>query len=146
MRDAVRATGLRAWGEVHQERSVHTLGRVGLLNRILALNVGPYPAAGGPHTVRPDDYGRWSSLDSASWTPPFLGEYGPSQRFVAELASTGPMGWFLLPTGQSGNPFSRHYRDMAIMWEHAELVPVPLDRAEAERRTVQRLHLRPPSP
>ena len=145
IRDAIEATGMRPWGELHVERSVHTLGRSGLIERLLHVNVGPYPSPGGPNTVRPDDYLRWSPLDSTSWTPPYVGDYGPSERFVAVMGETGSMGYLLLPTGQSGNPFSAHYRDMSARWSEPRLIPVPLWRRDVEDRAVRRFQLRPAS-
>lgn len=106
----------RPWGDVHLERSRHLLGPAALVDRALGLDVGPYPAPGGRHTVRPDDYGRRAPLDSTSWSYPATNEYGPSQRFVAHLLPDGPRGYFFLPTGQSGNPLDPHYRDMADLW------------------------------
>jgi penicillin amidase len=144
-RDAVRVTGLRPWGEIHFERSVHVLGRSAWLERLFRFNIGPYPSGGAPNTVRPDDYGRWSPLDSTSWTPPYLGDYGPSERFVADMREGRVVGYFLLPTGQSGNPFSSHYRDMAARWSDPQLVPVPLQRKDVDARGDRRFQLRPVS-
>lgn len=143
MEEAIRVAAGRRWGEVHRERSAHPLGRSVWLDRVFGFNVGPYPSRGGPHTVRPDDPRRWTPLDSTSWKPPFLNEYGPSERFVAEMGPGRSIGHFLLPTGQSGNPFSPHYRDMASRWPEAELIPVPLHREEARGRAVRSLQLIP---
>ena len=145
IRDAVDVTGMRPWGELHVEQSVHTLGRSALLERIFRFNVGPYPSPGGPNTIRPDDYGRWTPLDSTSWTPPYVGDYGPSERFVVAMGEQESVGYFLLPTGQSGHPFSAHYRDMSKRWSEPRLIPVPLTSREAEERTVRRFQLRPAS-
>ncbi len=145
IRDAVEATGMKPWGELHLEQSVHTLGRSALIERIFRLNVGPYPSPGGPNTIRPDDYGRWSPLDSTSWTPPYVGDYGPSERFVAVMSGEGSTGYLLLPTGQSGNPFSVHYRDMSLRWSEPRLIPVPLSKRDAEDRAIRRFQLRPTS-
>lgn len=145
IRDAVGATGLRPWGEIHFERSVHALGRSAWIDRLFRFNIGPYPTAGGPNTVRPDDYARWSALDSTSWLPPYVGDYGPSERFVAEMGESRSIGYFLLPTGQSGNPFSVFYRDMASRWGETRLIPVPLERTEAEARAVKTVRLLPPA-
>jgi len=143
MRTAVRVVRGRAWGEIHGERSAHTLGALAWLDRILRLNIGPYPSPGGRHTVRPDDPERWAPLDSTSWAPPFVGEYGPSERFVAHLVEGDPIGHFLLPTGQSGNPLDPHYRDMSRHWIEAELVPIGLDPTRRRTRESSRLRLVP---
>ena len=143
--DAVRVTELRPWGEIHFERSTHVLGRSPWLERLFRLHVGPYPMGGAPNTVRPDDYARWSPLDSTSWKPPYVGDYGPSERFVADMSPAGAVGYFLLPTGQSGNPFSPHYRDMAARWDEPDLIPVPLERRDVDARGARRFQLRPTS-
>ena len=62
---------------------------------------------------------------------------------MAELDPNGPRGWFLIPTGQSGNPFSRHYRDLNERWRANELIAVPLDSAAAVSRAVRQLSLTP---
>lgn len=147
MRDAVAATRLRPWGELHRERHAHPLGRMEALERIFAFHVGPRPSPGAPRTVRPDDYRRWRPLDSASWRPPWTGEYGPSERLVVSVGPGVPSAGVLLPTGQSGLPFSPHYRDMYRRWgEGGSLLPLPLDSAAVEEITVDRLELVPETP
>lgn len=146
MRDAVAATGRRPWGELHRETNRHVLGRLGWLDRLFGLDVGPYPSPGAPRTVRPDDYRRWNAVDTASWRPPWLNDYGPSERLVVDLGPGTPSGAVLLPTGQSGVPFDPHYRDMSARWRsEGPLVPLPLDSAVIDERTVQRLRLLPAS-
>ncbi|MFQ5745898.1 MAG: penicillin acylase family protein [Gemmatimonadota bacterium] len=141
--DALRVTEGRTWGELHVERNGHALGRVRWLERLLDLDVGPYPSTGGPNTVRPDDYGRWNALDSTSWRPPWISEYGPSERFIARLSEAGARGWFILPTGQNGNPFSAHYRDMSPRWREGRFIPLSLDSVAVERRAARRFTLTP---
>ena len=143
MRDAVAAVGEATWGELHRERHVHPIGRNRWLQRLFGFSIGPYPSPGGPNTVRPDDYRKWEALDSTSWSPPWISEYGPSERFIAELGPDGPVGRFLIPTGQSGNPFSRHYRDLNDRWRAGELVDVPLERERFIQRSVQQIRIVP---
>ena len=111
-----------AWGDVNLEQSEHILGSSWILDMLLGLNVGPFPVRGGPYTVRPVHRSGWSALDSTSWSYPRVNLLGPSQRFVAHMAPGAPAGYFLLPTGQAGNPFDRHYRDMASRWNRPELI------------------------
>ncbi|MGW8282728.1 MAG: penicillin acylase family protein, partial [Gemmatimonadota bacterium] len=136
LKDALRVTAGATWGELHQERHTHPLGSVSWLNRLLGLDIGPYPSGGGPNTLRPDDYRVWAALDAGSWTPPWLSEYGPSERFVAEVLPDRIAGRFLIPTGQSGNPLSDHYRDMNPRWRAGDLIDVPLDEESARARSV----------
>ncbi len=143
MEDAVAAVGDRPWGELHREVHRHPLGRVPWLDALFDFDVGPYPGPGAPHTLRPDDYGRWGDIGGGSWRPPWISDYGPTERFVAELRPDGPEARFLLPTGQSGNPFSEHYGDMSRRWGEGELIPMYLPRDRREREVGRRYVLTP---
>jgi penicillin amidase len=143
LEDAVRVTAGSTWGQLHEERHSHPLGSVGWLDRLFGLNVGPYPSGGGPNTLRPDDYRIWAALDASSWTPPWTSEYGPSERFVADVSPDGIVGRFLVPTGQSGNPLSPHYRDLNPRWRAGQLVEIPLDPESARARSVRTFLLEP---
>jgi len=143
MRSALEVAGDRTWGEAHVERSVHALGGVSWIQQVFRFTIGPYPAPGGRHTVRPDDPHRWSVLDSTSWVPPYVSEYGPSERFVAHLSPVRPVGRFLLPTGQSGNPLDRHYRDMAEQWIGGAMAVVSLDTQEQRAGQASEMRLEP---
>ncbi|MFV1987219.1 MAG: penicillin acylase family protein [Gemmatimonadota bacterium] len=145
MRTAIDVAGERRWGELHSERSVHPLGQVAILDRLLRFHIKPYPAPGGRHTVRPTDPGLWSGLDSTSWQPPFVGEYGPSERFVADMNPAHPVGHFFLPTGQAGNPLDPHYRSMVSGWLAGEMVEVSLDPADYLVDAKDQLRLSPAS-
>lgn len=129
-RTAAAASG-NSWGEVHRERSAHPLGTVALLDRLFGFHVGPYPSRGGPHTVRPDAPSLRSRLDSAAWKFPVVSEYGPSTRFVARAAPADMTGYFLLPTGQAGNPLDPHYRDMGAVWTESPLIELRPGRPSA---------------
>lgn len=132
MDDAVEAVDGRSWGELHRERHRHPLGRVGWLDAVFGFDVGPYPGPGAPHTLRPDDYGRWGTIGGGTWRPPWTSDYGPTERFVVEMRPDGPPeARLLLPTGQSGNPLSRHYRDMTDRWRGGRLLPVLLPGADS---------------
>jgi len=135
MRDAVRTVGAKRWGELHVTSIEHPLGVVGVLNRGLGLNIGPFPNAGSGNTVKVAGYG--------GRQPPFVNRYGPSQRHVVDMADVDGDGGFVIPTGQSGLPTSRHYRDQTPMWRTGRLWRIPLDRGKAEGRRVSRLVLEP---
>ena len=140
-RTSARVAGVR-WGDVHFEQSPHPLGQVPILDKLFRFNVGPYPVRGGRHTVRPDDRDTRSALDSTSWELPLVGEFGPSQRFAVYLQPDGPVGFLLLPTGQSGNPLDQHYRDMARVWANGDPIAVSLESPRDEIRSILRLHPR----
>ena len=135
MRRAVETVGQKRWGELHATRIDHPMGVVGALDRALGLNIGPFPNAGAFYTV---NVSGWSGR-----TPPFSNAYGSSQRHVVDMADPDGSGGFVIPTGQSGNPFSRHYRDQTPLWRQGRLWLIPLDRGKADARAVSRMTLRP---
>jgi penicillin amidase len=134
MREAVKKVAGRSWGELHVTRMEHPLGVVSALDRALGLNIGPFPSPGAGNTVNALGFGKG---------PPYVNGYGPSQRHVVDLARVDDEGGFIIPTGQSGIPTSRHYRDQTPLWREGRLWRIPLDRRKAEARTVARLTLRP---
>ena len=135
MLEADSMVGDRAWGELHRVRAAHALGTVAALERLLRLNVGPAPYTGSPHTVNVAHYGGAGI--------PFTTSYGASQRHVVDMADVDGSGGFILPTGQSGVPFSRHYRDQFERWRRGGLWLIPLDRERARARRVGTLRLQP---
>ncbi|HEX2206969.1 MAG TPA: penicillin acylase family protein [Longimicrobium sp.] len=135
MRTAAQAVGTQTWGALHQTRIEHPMGSVDILDRMFRLNIGPFPNAGSYYTVSVSGWG--------ARKPPFINTYGSSQRHVVDMADPDGSGGFVIPTGQSGIPFSRHYRDQTPLWREGRLWLIPLDRGKAERRVVSRMTLRP---
>ncbi|HEX6372312.1 MAG TPA: penicillin acylase family protein [Longimicrobium sp.] len=135
MRTAAQAVGSRTWGALHQTQIAHPMGVVSVLDRALKLNIGPFPNAGSYYTVNVSGWG--------ARRPPFTNTYGSSQRHVVDMADPDGSGGFVIPTGQSGIPFSPHYRDQTPLWREGRLWLIPLDRGRAERRAVSRMTLRP---
>lgn len=125
----------RAWGAIHSVRAEHAMGSVSALESVFDLNVGDVPHQGSWTTVNVSNYtGRGASKVST---------YGPSQRHVVDMGDVDGAGGFILPTGQSGNPMSEHYRDQFGRWREGGLWRIPLDRDAAEARAVERLRLAP---
>ncbi len=135
MREATRQVGGRSWGEMHRTVIQHPLGSVTALDRALGLNIGPFPSPGSPNTVNVAPFGS---------RPPFLTTSGPSQRHVVDLADPDGSGGFIVPTGESGLPFSLHYRDQTPLWRAGRLWRIPLDRDRASARAVYRMMLTAP--
>ena len=103
------------WGEAHQARHDHAVfSNVPALAWLFELR---QPADGGPFTVM-QARNRIRNADS-----PFTYEHGPGWRAIFDLsdldASVG-----IFPIGQSGNPFSGHYRDFADLWLRGEFIPL----------------------
>ena len=119
-------TGRRAaaWADVHPTVMDHPLGAIPLLGRLLRFRIGPLRKGGSNYTV--------NNSSSSRRRSPFTSDYGPSLRHVVDLGDPDGGGGFILPTGQSGHPLSRHYRDQTARWLRGELWVLPLD----QRRVV----------
>jgi penicillin amidase len=65
-----------------------------------------------------------------------------SLRFVVEVGDWENAS-FVLPGGQSGNPFSRHYDDLLPLWRRGEGVPIAWSPEAVAAATVTTLRLQP---
>ncbi|MFP4622602.1 MAG: penicillin acylase family protein, partial [Gemmatimonadota bacterium] len=129
----------RRWDESNRAVHAHALAEVEALDRLLGLNIGPAPHYGSPSTVNVAHWAFWSPTDDF----PFTTTAGPSMRQVIDLGNTDGAGGFVIPTGQSGLPFSAHYANQTPLWRDGGLLVLPLERAAVEGLAEQRLTLQP---
>ena len=119
-----------AWGKIHQATFAHPLGGVKPLN--LIFNRGPVPMGGSNDTV-----------DVAGYK---LGVFGqevvPSQRHIMDLGDWTQSG-SQHTTGQSGQPFHKHYGDMIASWRDVELHPMWYEKDDIEANKKALLILEP---
>jgi penicillin amidase len=120
------------WGRVRPLTLRHLLDRRPPLDRI--YNLGPIPWGGDANT-----------LSQASVLP--LDPTG-NPGFIASLRMAVEIGaWdearFVLPGGQSGNPFSPHYADQFSLWRQGDAVTIPWSEEAVRRATRQTLKLEP---
>lgn len=134
MTAAVRSTRGLDWGQLHHVASVHALSASPVLRRLLRLDVGHVPGDGSSTTVNVSRY---------NGPFPVNADYGPSQRHVVDMADVDGGGGFILPTGESGIPFDRHYRDQFERWLDGGLWLIPVNPDGAAARAVHRLQLEP---
>ncbi len=123
------------WGKAHTVRFRHRLfEHFPLINRWFGIEL---PLAGGTDTL-------------LRAMPTLMGDESPyravhvaSFRAIYDLADLD-RSRFIVPTGQSGHPFSRHYRDLASLWRGLDYLTIP--RLEAGRTDdVTTLRLTPAS-
>jgi penicillin G amidase len=120
------------WGALHQAVFTHPLANAADAATQARLNVGPLPKQGGSETVN------LSSYDPASFRQ--IG--GPSFRIVLDVGAWDNSRAVNAP-GQSGDPASPHYRDLAPLWLKGEYFPLLYSRGRIEAATTQRFELLP---
>lgn len=125
------------WGRIHTLTHPHALaggGRLGkFLDWWLDLNVGPFPVPGSGSTVNAINY---------RTRKPYVSNWGPSERSIIDLSNLDNSR-MILPTGQSGHPFSRHYRDQAELYNTGQYRTVDFSREAVERNAHCTLVLQP---
>ncbi len=105
------------WGDAHQATHDHqTLGEVPVLKWFVNIRQS---TSGGDNTLM---RGRTSGRDPQ----PFLNVHGAGYRGVYDFADPDSS-VFIIATGQSGHPLSRHYDDLGEIWRRGEYIPMSLD-------------------
>ena len=122
------------WGEAHAAQHRHRpLSRNAFLARWFDINV---PTPGDAYTV---NVGRSDFNDEQA---PYANRHAASLRAIYDLADP-QRSLFIHSGGQSGNPFSKHYRAFAEAWARGEYIPMLSDRQRVEADGAQRLVLAP---
>lgn len=118
------------YGRVHSLTLRHVLGSAPALAKI--FNRGPWPTGGDLDTVCMGNQVRDTTAG-----PVYI---APSYRQICDT-SDWDKSCSILPTGQSGQPGSRHYADMARPWRIGGSHPMLWSRAAVEAETVATLML-----
>ena len=108
------------WGKVHTLEHEHALGKVALLKSF--LNVGTFSMNGAREVIDNRGY----DYDDTGVYPV---KNGPSTRRVVDFSDV-ENSVSILPTGQSGNPFSKHYKDQAGRYAAGEFRKMKLNKNE----------------
>ncbi|MEM6462108.1 MAG: penicillin acylase family protein [Pseudomonadota bacterium] len=109
-----------SWGAAHMTYGAHTpFSRIPVLNAIFDVRI---ESAGGPFTL---NRGQLALRDAAG---AFVNRSGSSYRAIYNFSDLD-QSTYIQSTGQSGNPFSRHYRDFAVPWSNVEGIVIPTDPA-----------------
>ena len=105
------------WGDAHVAHHRHpALGQVRGLGWLTDL-VHPVPGDGSSLA---------RAASAGAGADPFAATLGAGYRGVYDLADPDSS-VFVISTGQSGHPLSRHYDDLAERWRRGEYIPMSLD-------------------
>lgn len=112
------------WNKVHTLEHQHPIGQVESLRKY--FNVGPFPVEGTREVINnlsfPYDDTGFYKVSS-----------GPSTRRIVDFSDI-ENSISILPTGQSGNPFSKHYKDQAEMYVKGEFRKMMMNKQEIEEK------------
>ncbi|MGV8945035.1 MAG: penicillin acylase family protein [Lutibacter sp.] len=108
------------WGKVHSLEHNHPLGKVAALKRY--FNVGPFPINGAREVINNMAF----DYDDSGF---YKVGAGPSTRRIIDFSDI-ENSMSILPTGQSGNPFSKHYKDQAEMYNKGEFRKMKMNEEE----------------
>ena len=121
------------WDKLHNLEHPHPIGQVAALRSF--FNVGPYPIQGTREVINNlafnyDDSGMYNVTA------------GPSTRRIIDFSDV-ENSMSILPTGQSGNPFSEHYDDQAEMYVNGEFRKMMMNEKEIKDTSKSLLTFKP---
>jgi penicillin amidase len=120
------------WGKLHHNLPEHALSAAVDEATRARLNVGPLAKSGSAYTPNQSTY-RVSDFRHIN---------GPSFRVVVDVGRWDNSRAVNHP-GQSGNPDSPHYRDLAPLWQKGDYFPLLYSRKAVLAATEQRILLKP---
>ena len=108
------------WNRVHTLEHQHPLGKV--LGLKWLFNVGSFEVPGSAEVIN-------NLMFDFTDMGKYIVKAGPSTRRVIDFSDI-ENSMSILPTGQSGNPFSKHYNDQAEMYNSGKFRKMKLNKAE----------------
>ncbi|PTX55972.1 penicillin amidase [Litoreibacter ponti] len=105
------------WGDAHEATHDHqVLGTIPLLSAFVNIRQS---TSGGDNTLM-------RGRTSGKGADPFQNVHAAGYRGVYDFGDPDSS-LFILSTGQSGHPLSRHYDDLGVLWRRGEYIPMSLD-------------------
>lgn len=120
------------WGKLHFNLCEHPVSPILDEQTRAKINVGPIPKHGGRYTVNASGYR----------TSDFRQSLGPSARLVIDVGNWDNSRAVNHP-GQSGDPDSPHYRDLAPLWRAGQYFPLLYSREAVKNAVEKKIELVP---
>ncbi len=108
------------WNNVHTLEHQHPIGKVALFRKF--FNIGLFEASGSNEVI---NNLMFSYTDSGKYEV----KAGPSTRRLIDFSDI-ENSYSILPTGQSGNPMSKHYDDQAEMYVQGKFRKMKMNKKE----------------
>nr|WP_299068516.1 penicillin acylase family protein [uncultured Allomuricauda sp.] len=121
------------WDKAHTLEHPHPIGQVESLRKF--FNVGPYPVEGTQEVINNMSF----KYDS---TGLYRVSSGPSTRRIIDFSDV-ENSISILPTGQSGNPLSKYYKDQAELFVNGEFRKMMMNKEEIEETAASLLVFKP---
>jgi penicillin amidase len=145
LRATVGEPGRWTWGRLHTVNFVEeSFGTSGIGPFEWYFNSGPRPVQGADGAIFNNYYQTWRAFpdpkdpDYVPWGLDrlFTVSNGPSYRLTIDMSKVDE-GRIVITTGNSGNPFDRHYGDLIDDWATGGTAPLPFswDAIEASAAT-----------
>ena len=112
------------WNRVLSVEYEHAIGKAGGLLRTF-FNVGPFETIGGNEVINNQIF----KIDSTGY---YKVTAGPSTRRIIDFSDI-ENSLAIIPTGQSGNRFSKYYKDQTQKYLDGKFVKMKLNQAEIEQ-------------
>jgi penicillin G amidase len=119
------------WNRVHTLEHQHPLGQVAALRGV--FNVGSFEVPGSNEVIN-------NLFFSFTNDGKYEVKGGPSTRRVIDFSDI-ENSMSILPTGQSGNPFSKHYKDQAEMYNTGKFRKMKMNKEEIIRTSTKLVFL-----
>jgi len=119
------------WGKVHTLTFEHPLGEKKPLN--LLFNIGPFGVEGNHLTINKKQY---------PYTSPYHVTTGATYRMIVDFSDMSTSR-HILPTGESGQIGSAHYKDQIELYLDGKYRPAWIERSDVEKHAAGKLLLKP---
>ena len=113
------------WNRVHTSEHPHPLGSVKLLDYIFTFNIGPFEVDGSNEVLN-------NQMFDLTSDGIYHVKGGPSPRRIIDFSDI-ENSVSILPTGNSGNPFSPFYKDQAAMYAQGKFRKMKLNKQEIDQ-------------